>query len=123
MAGKRKTTTSASRLLFDRVYRGRPERVAGLEETIEQLKVGQVIRQMREGAGLTQAQLAQRVGTTKSQISRIEDTEYDNHTLATLRRIADALGRSLVVRFERPRKQPARQRRVREAAVAAATAV
>jgi transcriptional regulator with XRE-family HTH domain len=41
---------------------------------------------------LTQAQLAKRVGTTQSVISRLEDADYDDHSLAMLGRIARAVG-------------------------------
>jgi transcriptional regulator with XRE-family HTH domain len=51
------------------------------------------------GAGLTQQTLAERVGTTASVISRLKDADYTGHSLATLRRIAAALGRRVEIRF------------------------
>jgi hypothetical protein len=39
------------------------------------------------------------VGTSSSVISRLEDAEYRGHSLAMLRRIADAVGMKVVVRF------------------------
>jgi len=39
------------------------------------------------------------VGTTASVICRLEDAEYDGHSLAMLRRIAEALGKRVEVRF------------------------
>ena len=50
-------------------------------------------------AGLTQAELAQLVGTTQSVISRLEDADYEGHSLSMLQRIADALHQRLEVRF------------------------
>ena len=43
---------------------------------------------MREGAGLTQTELAKKVGTTQSVIARLEDSEYTGHSLTMLARVA-----------------------------------
>jgi DNA-binding XRE family transcriptional regulator len=50
-------------------------------------------------AGLTQKQLAKLAGTTPSVISRLEDADYDGHSLAMLRRIAAALDKPVEIRF------------------------
>lgn len=52
---------------------------------------------MRTEAGLTQSQLAELVGTTQSVISRLEDSDYDGHSLSMLHRIADALEKKLTL--------------------------
>jgi transcriptional regulator with XRE-family HTH domain len=52
---------------------------------------------MRIEAGLTQGQLAGLVGTTQSVISRLENSEYDGHSLSVLNRIAEALRKKLTV--------------------------
>ncbi len=57
------------------------------------------IASMRIEAGLSQRQLAQRVGTTASVICRLEDAEYEGHSLAMLNRIAAALNRRVEIRF------------------------
>jgi len=54
---------------------------------------------LRTKAGLTQAQLGKLVGTTPSVICRLEDAEYEGHSLAMLRRIADALDQRVEIRF------------------------
>jgi DNA-binding XRE family transcriptional regulator len=46
----------------------------------------------RQESGLTQAQLAERLGVTQSQVARIEKRGYDAYTLTTLRRYVQALG-------------------------------
>ena len=46
----------------------------------------------RQAAGLTQEQLAERLGVSQAQVSRIEKSGYDAYTLNTLRRYAAALG-------------------------------
>lgn len=55
---------------------------------------------LRTEAGLTQKQLAQRINTQQSVISRIEDADYDGHSLALLQRIATALGKNLRIEFD-----------------------
>lgn len=66
----------------------------------------------RQAAGLTQAELAKRLGVTQSQVARIEKRGYDAYTLTTLRRYVQALGEgfSLEVQVHQPREQtPERQ--------------
>lgn len=67
----------------------------GYNEGYEQFKVGVMLRQAREAAGLTQEELARRLKTQKTAISRIE-----NHIkLSTLERVASALGKRLKVKI------------------------
>jgi ribosome-binding protein aMBF1 (putative translation factor) len=69
---------------------------AGFEEGYEQFKIGVVLRQARESAGLTQEELAARLKTKKTAISRIENHAEDIK-LSTLDRVAKALGKRLEV--------------------------
>ncbi|MGH9785330.1 MAG: helix-turn-helix transcriptional regulator, partial [Terriglobia bacterium] len=50
-------------------------------------------------AGLTQRQLAKLVGTTASVICRLENADYEGHSLAMLNRIAAALNQRVEIRF------------------------
>jgi len=59
--------------------------------------VSRLIRGLREEAGLTQGELARRVGTTQSVISRLEGDEYEGHSLTMLCRIGAALDRQIAV--------------------------
>jgi len=61
--------------------------------------VAQKIYALRNGAGLTQQQLAKLVGTTACVISRLEDADYEGYSLKTLQRIATALDCVVEVRF------------------------
>ena len=61
------------------------------------LEVSRLIRKLREQAGLTQRQLADRVGTTQSVISRLESDDYEGHSLSMLYRIGAALNRRIAV--------------------------
>jgi len=64
------------------------------EAGYEQFKIGVFLRNERERAGLTQEQVADRMHTRKSAISRIEN-HAENINLATLHRYAAALGKRL----------------------------
>jgi len=65
----------------------------------EAIEIAEMICQLREEAGLTQRELAKRVGTTASVICRLEDAEYKGHSMAMLRRVAQAVGKRVEVRF------------------------
>ncbi len=62
-------------------------------------QAAQAIYEARIAAGLTQTQLAGLAGTTQSVISRLEDGDYDKHSLAMLERIAAVLHQRVEVRF------------------------
>jgi HTH-type transcriptional regulator / antitoxin HipB len=70
----------------------------GFDEGYEQFKIGIILRQARESAGLTQEELAYRLRTKKTSISRIENHAEDIK-LSTLDRVAKALGKRLEVRI------------------------
>lgn len=70
----------------------------GHEEGYEQFKVGIMLRQARESSGLTQEELARRLKTKKTAISRIENHAEDIK-LSTLERVASALGKRLTVKI------------------------
>jgi ribosome-binding protein aMBF1 (putative translation factor) len=69
---------------------------ANFDEGYEQFKIGVMLRQARESAGLTQEELAHRLKTKKTAISRIENHAEDIK-LSTLERVAKALGKQLQV--------------------------
>lgn len=96
-----KSKISPARNLLRKRFFNTPERQAGLRETRMQMDLGEKIRSVREDAGITQAELAKRIGTTASAISRIEDADYDGHSVATLQRIAEALDLRLVIDYQR----------------------
>ena len=49
------------------------------------------ITRLREEAGVSQKELAERLDTTQQQISRLESPAYEGHSLSMLRRVAAAL--------------------------------
>jgi ribosome-binding protein aMBF1 (putative translation factor) len=74
------------------------------EEARINAAVAQLIYAARTKAGLSQADLAERIGTKQSVISRLEDADYEGHSLTMLHRIAAALGQCLEIRFLSPTK-------------------
>ena len=99
MTRKSKTTTDAVEILYRRFYEGKPERLRGLEEAQANDEIARKILELRTKAGLTQAQLGKLIGTTASVISRLEDADYDGHSLAMLNRIAAALNKRVKIEF------------------------
>jgi len=73
--------------------------------------LGLKIRRVREDAGMTQTELAKLVGTQTSAISRIEDADYDRHSVQTLTKVAEALGIRLIIDIE-PKSAPRRKRKM-----------
>lgn len=71
----------------------------GFDEGYQELEIGVLIRQAREGAGLTQEQLADRIKSTKTAISRMENHARDIK-LSTLQRVARALGKHIEVHMK-----------------------
>jgi HTH-type transcriptional regulator/antitoxin HipB len=68
----------------------------GFDQGYEQFKIGIILRQAREEAGLTQEELARRLKTKKTAISRIENHAEDIK-LSTIERVAGALGKRLQI--------------------------
>ena len=61
--------------------------------------VARMIYNARTKAGLTQKELAKLVGTTQSVIARLEDADYEGHSLNMLHRIAAALNKRVDIRL------------------------
>ena len=94
-----KSTSDAMEILHRRFYEGRPARLKNLEEARANEEIARKIQELRAAASLTQTQLAKLVGTTASVICRLEDADYEGHSLAMLRRIAGALNQRVEIRF------------------------
>lgn len=84
-------------------YRAAQARLAPYEA------IARFVIQRRAELGLTQEQLAERMGTSHSAISRIESGQH-RASVATLERLAEALGARLVMGFETgPPEAPVRE--------------
>lgn len=105
---KKKTSSNAVEILDRRYYAQDPKRRAGLEQARLENEVACKLYELRISAGLSQRELAKRVGTTASVICRLEDADYEGHSLAMLNRIAAALKKRVVVSFVPVRKSAVR---------------
>src|SRR5438874_9363742 len=74
-----------------------PEARAIYQEEAAKKELWLQLVEARQAAGLTQAELARRLGVSQAQVARIEKAGYDSYTLTTLRRYVQALGRTLEV--------------------------
>ena len=74
-----------------------------LEEMVREAslnaRVAQIIYDARTQAGLTQQQLADLVETKQSVIARLEDADYEGHSLSMLQRIAEALNQRVEIQL------------------------
>jgi DNA-binding XRE family transcriptional regulator len=99
MTNRVKPTSDAVEVLHGRFYEGKPGRLKSLEEGRANEEIARKIYELRTAAGLTQGQLAKLIGTTASVICRLEDADYEGHSLAMLRRIGGALNQRVEIRF------------------------
>ena len=95
----RKTANLNALAILDRRHPPTAVDRAARSAARQQMEVAELICAARERAGLSQRALAKRVGTTASVICRLENADYDGHSLAMLRRVAAALGQRVEVRF------------------------
>lgn len=96
---QQKKTTDGVELLYNRYVKGDPKRLASIARERQKAEIAMDIYELRQKAGLTQKQLADKIGTKQSVISRLEDADYRGHSLEMLRRIAEALNCYLDVRI------------------------
>jgi len=96
--------TSDAVAILDRMAGESPALRRLTEEVRINAAVAQLIYAARTKAGLSQAELAERIRTRQPVISRLEDADYEGHSLSMLQRIAAALGQRLEIRFLPPPK-------------------
>jgi ribosome-binding protein aMBF1 (putative translation factor) len=112
VAAKRRFESEALQHTYDRFIAGDPALDSFYDQALFDTEVASMIYDLRTKAGLSQRALARKVGTAASVICRLEDADYEGHSLAMLRRIAAALGKRLEIRFvsvTRPKGPKARQ--------------
>ena len=91
-------TTDALKIL-DRITGDDPELRELIQQETVNVHVARLIYDARTQAGLTQEQLAERIGSKQPVIARLEDADYEGHSLTMLQRIAEALDLALDIRF------------------------
>ena len=106
MKNKKNKKTSDAYEILERRAEGDPELQRMMAIAYVNAEVAQLVYDARVAHKLTQAQLAKLVGTTQSVIARLEDADYDGHSLKMLSRIAEALGQTIEVHFV-PKKKAA----------------
>ncbi len=99
---KEDKTNNAVEILHRRYIGDNEARKESLQTERVSADVAQKIYVMRKEAGLTQKDLAKLIGTTQSVISRLEDADYEGHSLTMLSRIAHALKRRLTIQIDSP---------------------
>lgn len=85
--------------IIDRITGNDPKLRALISEATIHAKIAEMLYAARRKAGLTQSELADRVGTKQPVIARLEAADYEGHSLTMLERIAAVLGQKLDVRF------------------------
>jgi ribosome-binding protein aMBF1 (putative translation factor) len=94
-----KTKTSDALKILNHMGSKIPNFRRSVEEEVANLEVASRIYRLRKDSGLSQQELADRIGTTQSVISRLEDADYEGHSLAMLNRIAAAVHRRVEIHF------------------------
>jgi transcriptional regulator with XRE-family HTH domain len=89
----KKVKTYADKLLANKDFK------ADFEQEYKNLIISEKIEELRHKAHLTQEQLAKRVNTTKSAISRYESSSYKGYSISLLQKIATACNADLNVGF------------------------
>ncbi len=95
----KKTTSDAVHILYNRYFKGRPKRTAMLEQELQNARIAQGIYTLRTSAGLTQKQFAEFIGTSESAVSRLENVDYEGHSLQVLKKIAEAYQAKIIIHF------------------------
>jgi transcriptional regulator with XRE-family HTH domain len=115
---------TASQLLHERYFKHDPQAEEVLHQTRTDFQVSILVHEARIAAGLSQEELATLIGTRKSAISRLEDADYKGHSLAMLRRIAEALDLELRIELvPRNKKKAAPAKRAKAQSEASVPAV
>ena len=76
-----------------------PEFEERFKKAGEAWDVAMQLTALRKSHGLSQQELAKRVGTSQQQISRLESPLYEGHSLSMLRKVANVLGASVQVKI------------------------
>lgn len=99
MARAKASSSNAVEILHKRYIQGDAKRVKAVEAERLSAEIAKMIFEARREAGLSQKELADLIGTTQSVISRLEDSDYEGHSLPMLDKIAKALNRRVRISF------------------------
>lgn len=107
---KRKFESPAVQFLYDRYVGNDSRRIVAYEQEALNAEIARRIFDLRTKAGLSQRELAERIGTSASAICRLEDADYEGHSLFLLKRIAQALDTRIEIHFLPAKVAPHRAR-------------
>ena len=96
---KKKLTTDAVEILYKRIVGDNADMKALLAEAESEMDIAEQIYNLRTEAGLSQKELADKLDTSASVICRLEDADYEGHSLSMLRRIAAVVDKRVKVSF------------------------
>lgn len=96
---EKKKTSDAVRILEKTFVKGSRRRRRSIDNERKKLEIAQQIYDLRTKAGLSQKELAEKVGTTQSVICRLEAADYRKQSLRMLQRIAKAMHCRVEVRI------------------------
>lgn len=91
-------TADALRIL-DRITGTDPKLRKEIADATINAQIAEMLYEARTKAGLTQKQLAELAGTKQPVIARLEDADYNGHSLTMLQRIAAALNKRVEIRL------------------------
>ena len=95
--------TNFDRYLEDKLQE--PAFAERFKEAGEAWDVALQIAALRKEVGMSQKELAERVGTSQQQISRLESPGYAGHSMSMLRRVAHVMGASVRVQIRRDKRE------------------
>src|SRR5450756_2521904 len=120
---RKQATVVAADAWLDGLIQQSPAFQAKVEEELAAINVAQDLVALRESRGLSQAELASKLGITQSAIAQLESAQPKNVELRTLVRVAAALGAHVDVSIragrqaERKSRQRARRKTKKPAAM------
>ena len=106
MGRKSRFASEALEFAYNRYIGKDKKKAEAFEAELANADVARKIYDLRTQAGFTQSELAKLVGTATSVISRLEDADYEGHSVAMLRRIAAALNKRVEIRFVTLKEAP-----------------
>jgi ribosome-binding protein aMBF1 (putative translation factor) len=112
------TTRDYGKILERRIAAD-PDLAAAVAREDLNVLVAMSVYDARTSAGLTQAQLAKRIGTQQSVIARLENADYRGHSLVMLQKVAEATGRRLEVTMRPVESESGKVKRSRRSATSA----
>ncbi len=85
--------------VMTKMFGGEPGWEKGVADATAAAEIAEEVYALRERHGLTQRELATRIGSSQSAVARMEDGEYRGHSMSVLRRMAAAVGEQVSFKF------------------------